>query len=103
MKDLEKNQAWYLVEFPNGRKPVGRKWVFKKKLNAIGEVKKYKAQLVTKGYSQVEGIEFGEVFSPVEKINSIICILFLVKSFDPEVLKMDVKIVFLHGQQEEEN
>jgi hypothetical protein len=39
--------------------------VFKKKLNAEGKVEKYKARLVAKGYSQVEGIDFGEIFSPM--------------------------------------
>ena len=40
---LDKNEAWYLVEFPDGRKPIGCKWVLKKKLNARGKFKKYKA------------------------------------------------------------
>ena len=53
MEALDKNEAWDLVEFRDGRKLVGSKWIFKKKLNAIGKVKKYKAQLVTKRYSQV--------------------------------------------------
>ena len=42
MNSLDKNESWDLVEFPNGRKPVGNKWVFKKKLNATRKVKKYK-------------------------------------------------------------
>jgi hypothetical protein len=51
MASLDKNEAWHLVEFPTGRKPIGSKWVFKKKLNAEGKVEKYKARLVAKGYS----------------------------------------------------
>ena len=51
MDALDKNKAWDLVELPNGRKPIGSKWVFKKKLNAAGKVEKYKARLVAKGYS----------------------------------------------------
>jgi hypothetical protein len=43
MDALDKNEAWDLVEFPTGRKAIGRKWVFKKKLNAEGKVEKYKA------------------------------------------------------------
>ena len=62
MEALDKNEAWDLVELPDGRKPIGSKWVFKKKLNAVGKVEKYKARLVAKGYSQVEGIDFGEIF-----------------------------------------
>ena len=43
MASLHKNEAWDLVEFPAGRKPIGGKWVFKKKTNAEGKVEKYKA------------------------------------------------------------
>jgi len=48
---LEKNKTWDLVKLSAGRKPVGNKWVFKKKFSAEGKVKKYKAHLVAKGYS----------------------------------------------------
>eukprot|EP00253_Pinus_taeda_P004609 PITA_04609 len=48
MASLHKNEAWDLVELPAGRKPIGSKWVFKKKTNAEGKVEKYKAQLVAK-------------------------------------------------------
>jgi hypothetical protein len=85
MDALDKNEAWDLVEFPTGRKAIGSKWVFKKKLNAEGKVEKYKAWLVAKGYSQVEGIDFGEIFSPVAKLTSIRFILSVVVAFDFEV------------------
>eukprot|EP00253_Pinus_taeda_P018728 PITA_18728 len=49
MASLHKNKAWDLVELPAGRKPIGSKWVFKKKTNAEGKVEKYKARLVAKG------------------------------------------------------
>jgi hypothetical protein len=102
MDALDKNEAWDIVELPAGRKSVGRKWLFKKKFNAQGKVEKYKARLVAKGYSQVEGIDFGEIFSPVAKLTSIRFILSIVASFDLEVEQMDVKTTFLHGDLEEE-
>ena len=71
MASLHKNEAWDLVELSAGRKPIGRKWVFKKKTNAEGKVEKYKARLVAKGYSQVLGIDFADIFSPVSKVTSI--------------------------------
>ena len=46
MASLHKNEAWDLVELPAGRKPIGSKWVFKKKTNAEGNVEKYKVWLV---------------------------------------------------------
>jgi hypothetical protein len=102
MEALDKNEAWDLVEFPTRRNPIGNKWVFKRKLNAEGKVEKYKSQLVAKGYSQVEGIDFGEIFSHVVKLTSIRFLLHVVVAFDFEVEQMDVKTTFLHGDLEEE-
>ena len=85
MEALGKNEAWDLVEFPNGRRPASSKWVFKKKLNTTGKVMKYKSRLVAKGYSQVEGTDFGEIFSLVEKLTLIRFILSLVVAYDLEV------------------
>ena len=69
-----------MVKFPDGRKSIGSKWVFKKKLNAIGKVEKCIAWLVEKGYSRVEGIDFGEILSPITKWTSIRYILSLAKN-----------------------
>eukprot|EP00253_Pinus_taeda_P019015 PITA_19015 len=102
MASLHKNEAWDLVEFPAGRKPIGNKWVFKKKTNAEGKVEKYKAWMVAKGYSQVLGIDFGDIFFPISKVTSIRLLLSVAASFDFEVKQMDVKTTFLHGDLEEE-
>ena len=66
------------------------------------KVEKYKSRLVAKGYSQVEGIDFGEIFSPVAELTSIRFLLSLVATFDLKVQKMDVKTTFLHGDLDEE-
>ena len=103
MNALDKNEAWDIVELPAGRKSIGSKWLFKKKFNTEGKVEKYKARLVAKGYSQVEGIDFGEIFSPVAKLTSISRFLLSIDvAFDLEVEQMDVKTTFLHGYLEEE-
>jgi hypothetical protein len=65
-------------------------------------VEKYKARLVTKGYSQVEGIDFGDIFSPIAKLIYIRFLLSIIAYFDLEVEQMDVKTSFLHGDLEEE-
>eukprot|EP00253_Pinus_taeda_P007336 PITA_07336 len=85
MASLHKNEAWDLVELPAGRKPNGSKLVFKKKTNAEGKVEKYKARLVRKGYSQVSGIDFGDIFSLVSKVTSIRLLLSVVAAFYFEV------------------
>ena len=57
---------------------------------------------MAKGYSQVEGANFGHIFSPVAKLTSIRLLLSLATAFDMEIKQMDVKIMFLHGDLEEE-
>jgi hypothetical protein len=71
-------------------------------LNSEGKVEKYKDRLVPKGYSQVEGIVFGEIFSPISQLTSIRFMLSVVATFYFEIEQMDVKTTFLHGDLEEE-
>jgi hypothetical protein len=65
-------------------------------------VEKYKAWLIVNGYSRVEGIDFGEIFSPVANLTSIRFMLYVVVAFDFEVEQMDMKTTFLYGDLEEE-
>jgi len=60
MKD---NDVWDLVEFPKRKKPVGCKWVFKTKQDLKGNVERYKACLVVKRFTKIEGIDYKETFS----------------------------------------
>eukprot|EP00253_Pinus_taeda_P025361 PITA_25361 len=85
MVSLHKNEAWDLEDFLVGRKPIGSDWVFKENTNAKGKVEKYKTWLVAKGYSQVPGIDFGDIFSPVSKVTSIRLLLSIAITFDFEV------------------
>ena len=62
----------------------------------------YKVKLVEKGFRQQEGVDFDKIFSSVVKMNTLRCVLALVAHLDLELVPMDVKIVFLHGDLEEE-
>ena len=77
---LMKNHTWDLVPLPKGRKLVRCKWVYRTKYVADGFVDKYKARLVTKGFSQVEGIDYSDTFAHVSKINYICLVLSLAAS-----------------------
>ena len=67
------------------------KWIFKKKTDADGNVTVYKAQLVAKGFRQVQGIDYDETFSPVVKLKSVRIMLAIAAYYDYEIWQMDVK------------
>jgi hypothetical protein len=102
LESLHRNETWDLVKLSNGRKLVCSKWVFNKKMNVVGQVKKFKARLVAKGYSQAKEFDFGEIFSPIAKLTSIRVLMSLATTFDLEIEQMDLKTSFLHMDLEEE-
>ena len=65
MDSIYTNQVWTLVEPPKGIKPIGCKWIFKKKTNIEGNVITYKPRLMAKGYRQRQGIDYDETSSQV--------------------------------------
>ena len=81
---MEKD-TWDLVPLLKGRKIFRCKWVYKTKYASDGSVERHKDLLVAKGFSQVEGIDYNETFSPVTKMNSICLVLSLVASHKWEV------------------
>ena len=62
----------------------------------------YKARLVAKGYAQRKGIDFDEIFLHVVKMNTLCIVLGLVAIEDLELVQMDVKTLFLHGDLQED-
>lgn len=82
---LERNHTWDLVPFPKGRKPVRCKWIYQTKFVADGSVDKYKACLVAKGFSQVPGVDYSEIFALVAKMNSIWLVLAIAATHHWEV------------------
>jgi len=103
LQSLERNHTWTLVKPPSGKRIVGCNWIFKKKVDGSRlESFRYKARLVVKGYSQVQGVDFNEVFSPVVKHTSIRVLLSLEAIKDLELEQLDVKAAFLHGDLEEQ-
>nr|KYP71451.1 Retrovirus-related Pol polyprotein from transposon TNT 1-94 [Cajanus cajan] len=63
MKSMQDNDVWDLVELPEGVKPIGCKWIFKTKRDSKGSNERYKARLVSKGFTQKEGIDYKETSS----------------------------------------
>jgi hypothetical protein len=83
------NGTWELTGHPCGCKPVGNKWVFQKKLQADGTIQKYKAHLVAKGYTQNEGEDLFDTYSPVARLTIIRVLLSLTASHGLLVHQME--------------
>ena len=82
---------------------VDNKWIYKYKEGILGvKEARCKASLVARGFSQVPGIEYNEIFSPVVRHTSIHTLLALVALNDYELAQLDIKTIFLHGELEEE-
>ena len=97
MKSMSSNSVWDLEEIPKGAKTVGCKWVYKIKHDSKGNVERFKARLVAKGFTQREGIDYNETFSPVSCKDSFRIIMALVAHYALELHQMDVKTAFLNG------
>jgi hypothetical protein len=81
---------------------VTSKWTYKIKHAVDGSIKKYKVRFVSKGFSQEEGVDYDETFSPIARYNSIHSIISLVASMGRKLHQMDVNTTFLNGEIEED-
>ena len=70
LKGLDESGTWRLVKRPPDTNIVDSKWVLKIKKNAAGEIDKYKAQLVARGFTQIYGVDYYETYSPVARLAS---------------------------------
>uniref|UniRef100_A0A803PM35 Reverse transcriptase Ty1/copia-type domain-containing protein n=1 Tax=Cannabis sativa TaxID=3483 RepID=A0A803PM35_CANSA len=102
MVALRKNGTWILVNLPEGRVPIGCKWVHKIKENPDGPVSRYKAHLVAKGFHQQEGFDFNETFSPVIQLVTIHIVLTIGFTKGWSIRQLDVNNNFLNGGLNEE-
>ena len=85
LESMRKNQFLDLVDLPSNWKAIGNKWVLKIKRKADGSIENYKAQLVAKGNTQQEGIDYEETIYPVVRFTSIRLILAIVAHIDLEL------------------
>nr|AAK13102.1 Similar to Zea mays chromosome 422kDazein-associated intercluster region,copia-typepolpolyprotein [Oryza sativa Japonica Group] len=92
LENFKRNKVWTLVESPSGHNIIGTKWVFKNKQNEDGLIVRNKARLVAQGFTQVEGLDFGETFDPVARIEAIRLLLAFAASKGFKLYQMDIYV-----------
>ena len=97
-----KNGVWEVVLRPKGKSIVTSKWLYKIKHAADGSIEKYKARFVARGFSQVEGVDYDETFTPVAIFSSIRVVISIVAEMGWKIHQMDVKTAFLNSLLQEE-
>ena len=98
---FETNKSWTYVTCPTGRKTVKSKWVFKVDYHDDGSVKRFKARIVAKGFTQIEGIDWKEKYASTLPAESMRCFLFDALQNDCAIEEADVVKAFTHADLEE--
>nr|AAS98452.2 putative polyprotein [Oryza sativa Japonica Group] len=98
LNNFARNKVWTLVERPRDHNVIGTKWVFRNKQDENGLVVRNKVRLVAQGFTQVEGLDFGETFAPVARLEDIRILLTFASCFDIKLFQIDVKSAFLNGE-----
>ncbi|KAM1649269.1 hypothetical protein ACFX14_010564 [Malus domestica] len=101
LTSMQDNGVWELVEQTDAIKPIGCRWVFKTKRDSNGNIERHKARLVAKGFTQREGVDYKETFSPVSTKDAFRVVMAIIAHFDLALHQMDVKTAFLNGDLEE--
>ncbi|CAK1594133.1 unnamed protein product [Parnassius mnemosyne] len=94
---LMETQTWQLDDLPAGKKALPNKWVFKTKTDQQGNIMRYKARLVIKGYEQKRGIDYQEVYSPVVRYTSIRYLFAIAAQCNLHIDQIDAVTAFLQG------
>ena len=92
---MYENKVWTLVDLLDDQQAMLNKWIFKRKTDTDSSVTIYKVRLVVKGFRQVQGVEYDEIFSLVSMLKSVRIMLAIATFY--EIWQMDVKTAFLNG------
>lgn len=96
LKSFEENQAWELVDVKEADRVVQCKWVFKRKFESDNKVR-FRARLVAKGFTQKEGVDYKETYSPVLRYSTLRLLFALSVKLNFKITHLDVTTAFLNG------
>ena len=94
-ESLQSNDTFIETELPSNKSLVGGKWVYNLKGNPDSPT--FKARFVAKGFSQVEGIDYHETFSPTARMETVRTLIQVAAHRDLDLQRMDFKTAFLHA------
>ncbi len=94
---LKTTGTWRLEEAPPRANIIGSKWVFKAKKDAVGNIARYKARLVTQGFSQIGGVDYDNTYAPVVKLASSCAIIAMANRLGLVLHQVDIKGAYLNG------
>jgi hypothetical protein len=102
IEQLKELNTYELVKLPADRKAISCKWVFRLKKNQSGKVECYKAQLVTRAFSQIPGIDFLDTYSPVVCQDTLHTLIAIGAKHDMEIHQLDFVGAYFHAKLDEE-
>jgi transposase InsO family protein len=102
IQSLEKKGCWDIVNLPPNTPTVGSKYVCKVKMNPDGSIAKFKVRLVAQGFTQVEGINFYDTYSPVAKLSTIRTIIALAAINNMSLHHIDVNTAYINAPLDED-
>ena len=94
IESILSNHTWEMANLLPGNRPLGSKWIFKRKMKPNGTIDKYKARLIVKGYRQKEDLDYFDTYSPLTRITSIRMLIVLAVVHDPKIYQMYVMRAF---------
>ena len=95
---LQAAGTWVLEEPPSGVNIIDSKWVFKAKKDAAGIIAHFKACLVAQGFSQIDGIDYDDTYTPVAQLASSRAIIVMANHLNLELHQVDIKGAYLNGE-----
>jgi hypothetical protein len=98
LNNFTQNEVRELIERPNNHNVIGIKWVFCNKHNEDGLVVRNNSRLVGQRYTQIEGLDFGETFAPMARLEAIRILLAYACARNIKLFQVDVKSAFLNGK-----
>ncbi|GJW24657.1 reverse transcriptase domain-containing protein [Tanacetum coccineum] len=102
MDSIIGNNTWVLADLSLSCKPLGYKWIFKRKLKVDGTVEKFKARLVIQGFRKKLWIDYFDTYALVARISNIRLLIAMALIHSLTIHQMDMKRAFLNGELEEE-